>query len=102
MISPSTHDAPPRALTAMERQVIRLVSLGCSLPDMAAILGRSMATVDNHRTRGMRKLGVHKAAELTRVAIRLGITSLDDCLTPRELEKLQNGVPHAAQGTTRG
>jgi DNA-binding CsgD family transcriptional regulator len=75
----------------MERQVIRLVSLGCSLADTAAILRRSLTTVDNHKTRGMRKLGVHKAAELTRVAIRLGITSLDDQLTPQELAIAKRG-----------
>ena len=85
-------DSPARPLTSMERQVIRLVSLGCSLADMAAILRRSIATVDNHKTRGMRKLGVHKAAELTRVAIRLGISSLDDQLTPQELQRLQAGA----------
>src|SRR5262245_1960109 len=34
-------------LTGMERQVIRLVSLGCSLPEMAAILGRRLPTIDN-------------------------------------------------------
>jgi DNA-binding CsgD family transcriptional regulator len=88
-------DSATRPLTSMERQVIRLVSLGCSLAEMAAILGRSIATVDNHKTRGMRKLDVHKAAEVTRLAIQLGISSLDDCLTPRELERLPGALAPA-------
>ena len=94
-------DPITRPLTSMERQVIRLVSLGCSLSDMAAILRRSITTIDNHKTRSMRKLGVHKAAELTRVAIRLGISQLDDRLTPQELERLQPGtVPTSTMNET--
>jgi DNA-binding CsgD family transcriptional regulator len=75
-------------LTPMERRILRLFSLGCSLRDAAAILGRSIRTIDNHKTRGMRKLGVHKAAELTRVAIKLGISHLDDELTEQERVRL--------------
>ncbi len=71
-------------LTPMERRVVRLVSLGCTVKQVAAILGRSVHTVDNHKTRAMRKLGVHNVAQLTRQAIKLGISSLDDCLDVQE------------------
>ncbi len=71
-------------LTPMERRVVRLVSLGCTVKQVAVILGRSVHTVDNHKTRAMRKLGVHNVAQLTRQAIKLGISSLDDSLDSQE------------------
>lgn len=81
------------SLSKMERKVVRLVALGCSVKRAAEILGRSVHTIDNHKTRAMRKLGVHNAVELTRHAIRFGISPLDDQLTPLELGVDQ---PHAA------
>ena len=78
-------------LTSMERRVVRLVSLGCTVKQVAAILGRSVHTVDNHKTRAMRKLGVHNLAQLTREAIKLGITSLEDRLDSRESALLKDG-----------
>ena len=73
-------------LTPRETEVVRLVSLGCSLHDAAWILDISANTVDNHRTRAMKKLGVDKAALLTRVAIKKKITTINDKLTPEEME----------------
>ncbi len=80
-------------LTPMERRVVRLVSLGCTVREVAAILGRSVHTVDNHKTRAMRKLGVHNLAQLTREALRLGITSLEDHLTEEELLRAEGEPP---------
>ena len=71
-------------LTERERQVVRLVSLGCSVKEAAAVLKLAPNTVDNHRSRAMAKLGTDKAALLTRIAIKNRISSLKDQLTPAE------------------
>jgi DNA-binding CsgD family transcriptional regulator len=71
-------------LTAREQQVVRLLSLGCSVREVATILGLSPSTVDNHKARAMKKLGVRKLALLLRIAIRIGVTHLYDELTERE------------------
>ncbi len=86
-------------LSKMERKVVRLVALGCSVKKAAEILDRSVHTIDNHKTRAMRKLGVHNSVELTRHAIRFGISPLEDQLTAVELgvdqpHTVGNG-PHA-------
>ncbi len=73
-------------LTKRETEVVRLASLGCTLDNIAWILDISPNTVDNHRTRAMKKLGVSKATLLTRVAIKKKITTINDKLTPKEME----------------
>ncbi len=63
----------PDFLTEREREVLQLVAEGNSTKDIAAKLGISAKTVDNHRTNLMRKLNIHDVASLTRHAIELGI-----------------------------
>ena len=74
----------PTKLTKRETEVVRLVSLGCTVPEAAAILKLASSTVDNHKSRAMRKLGTDKVALLTRVAIKLKISPLSDKLTVTE------------------
>ncbi len=71
-------------LTKRETEVVRLISLGCTVEEAAAVLKLAPNTVDNHKARAMAKLGVDKAALLTRVAIKKRISSLNDRLTPSE------------------
>jgi len=71
-------------LTERETQVVRLVSLGCTLVEAANILDLSTNTVDNHKANAMAKLGTDKAALLTRVALKRRITTMKDRLTPAE------------------
>jgi DNA-binding CsgD family transcriptional regulator len=71
-------------LTIREKEVVRLVSLGCTTGQVAAILRISSSTADNHRTRAMAKLGTDKAALVTRLAIKQRITNLNDRLTATE------------------
>jgi DNA-binding CsgD family transcriptional regulator len=68
---------------------VRLLSLGCSVHETAAILRVAPSTIDNHRGRAMKKLGTSKAALLTRVAILTGISSLKDRLTAVEKRRLR-------------
>ncbi len=71
-------------LTQRHRQVVRLLSLGCTVNEAARILRLSPSTVDNHKTAAMARLGTDKLALLTRLAIKLKVTSMKDRLTPRE------------------
>ena len=71
-------------LTKREIEVVRLVSLGCTVAEAAAVLKLAPSTVDNHKSRAMGKLGTDKMALLTRIAIRRRYTSLSDRLTALE------------------
>ena len=60
-------------LSAREIQVLRLIALGKSNKEIAAILGLSANTVAVHRTNLMNTLGVHKTAELVLLAVKKGL-----------------------------
>ena len=64
-------------LGARERQILQLLAEGNTSPEIARRLHIATTTVDSHRRNTMKKLGVHSVAELTKVAIRQGLTSLD-------------------------
>lgn len=71
------HDRPSvAALTTRELQVMRLLARGKSVRDCAKQLRLAESTIDNHKSRLMKKLKVHKAAELTHLAIRDGIIAV--------------------------
>lgn len=61
------------ALTSRERQVLQLVGEGRSTKQIAALLGISIKTADNHRAKLMDKLDIHQVAGLVRYAIRSGL-----------------------------
>jgi DNA-binding NarL/FixJ family response regulator len=60
-------------VTPAEREVWVLIAQGRTLKEMAEMLGKSESTLDNQRTRLMRRLGVHKSADLTRLAVEAGL-----------------------------
>jgi DNA-binding NarL/FixJ family response regulator len=60
-------------LTDREREVLQLVAESHSTKEIAAKLGISIKTVDNHRTNLMRKLNLHDVASLTRYALEIGL-----------------------------
>ena len=62
-------------LSDREREVLQLLAEGRSGKWIAAKLGVSVTTIDSHRKHIMDKLGLHSIAELTKYAIREGITS---------------------------
>lgn len=64
-------------LSDREREVLQLVAEGKSTVQIAEILHLSDRTIETHRKRIMDKLGMRTIAELTKYAIREGITSLD-------------------------
>lgn len=65
-------------LTPREREVLQLLTEGTSIKDTASLLRVSTKTIETHRQHIMEKLHTHSVAELTKYAIREGMTSLDD------------------------
>jgi DNA-binding NarL/FixJ family response regulator len=64
-------------LTRRERQVLTLVAEGRSTREIAAELSLSQKTVEVHRSRLMKKLRLHKVADLVRYAVREGLVAVD-------------------------
>jgi two-component system NarL family response regulator len=77
---PTADNLPGRkvvsALGRRERQVLSLLAEGRHSAEIAAELGISVSTVDVHRRNIMRKLDLHTIAELTKFAVRKGLSSL--------------------------
>jgi DNA-binding NarL/FixJ family response regulator len=65
------------ALSAREREVLQLLAEGHSAKEIALRLHVSVKTVETHRRHIMEKLDVHSVAELTKLAVREGLTSLE-------------------------
>jgi two-component system NarL family response regulator len=61
-------------LSAREREVLVLVANGKHSAQIAVKLGISVGTVEAHRRNIMVKLGLHTIAELTKYAVREGLT----------------------------
>lgn len=71
----------PRQVTSLsprEREVLQLLAEGLSSPEIGKRLYIATTTVESHRRNVMRKLGMHSVADLTKYAIREGLTSLED------------------------
>jgi DNA-binding NarL/FixJ family response regulator len=64
-------------LTDREREVLQAISEGATTKEIADHLGVSVKTIETHRRNIMEKLSLHSVAELTKYAIREGITSVD-------------------------
>ena len=64
-------------LTSREREVVQLLAEGRTSRDAATHLGVATSTVETHRRQIMAKLGIHSVAELTKYAIRQGLTSIE-------------------------
>lgn len=62
-----------QGLTAREFELLPYLARGMSIKQVASLMRLSPSTVDNHKSRIMKKLNVHKTAELTRLAIREGL-----------------------------
>jgi len=76
-IAPVRHETCD-GLSAREREVLKLMAQGRATKEVAADLKLSIKTVETHRRRIMEKLNLFSVAELTKYAIRQGLTSLDN------------------------
>jgi DNA-binding NarL/FixJ family response regulator len=66
---------PERPLSGREREVLQLIAEGNSSKEIAATLLIGVTTVESHRRQIMEKLNLRTVAELTKYAIREGLTS---------------------------
>jgi len=64
-------------LSPREREILQLLAEGKAMKEIASILGVSIKTVETHRRTMMSKLGLYSVAELTKYAIREGVTSVE-------------------------
>ena len=62
-------------LTDREREVLQLIAEGKSTREIAELLCVSVKTIETHRAHLRDKLNIHSTAELTKYAIRTGMTS---------------------------
>jgi len=68
----------PRHLAPRETEVLCLIAEGKSTKEIAFDLGVSVKTIETQRSRIMKKLNLFSVAELTKFAIREGLTPLED------------------------
>lgn len=76
LIKPSAGTESP--LSGREREVLQMLAEGKSSRTIAERLHVSVTTVDTHRKHIMDKLGFRSIAELTKYAVREGLTPLDE------------------------
>jgi DNA-binding NarL/FixJ family response regulator len=63
-------------LSSREREVLQMIAEGKSTKEMAFELSISTKTVESHRKQIMARLNIFNTAELTKFAVREGLTSL--------------------------
>jgi len=73
----SSDTSPASQLTIREREVLQLIAEGLKTKDIATRIHVSIKTVETHRQQIMRKLNTNSVAELTKIALKEGLTSLD-------------------------
>ncbi len=64
-------------LTSRERQVLQLIAEGVKTRDIAGEMCLSIKTIETYRSNIMQKLNLFSVAELTKYAVREGLTRLD-------------------------
>jgi DNA-binding NarL/FixJ family response regulator len=64
-------------LSSREREVLQLLAEGKNTKEIAGQLSVSVKTIETHRKQIMDKLDLHTIAELTKYAIREGLTQLE-------------------------
>jgi DNA-binding NarL/FixJ family response regulator len=75
VLDQSEASAPAETLRGREREIVRLIANGQTTPEIAQLLRLSQGTVRGYRSNIMQSLNLHSRTELTRYAIRKGITS---------------------------
>ncbi|TWI04722.1 LuxR family two component transcriptional regulator [Luteimonas cucumeris] len=77
-----TGEGPPQRaqldlLTPRQRETLQLIAEGYGTREIAARLNVSVKTVESHRSQIMERLDIHDVPGLVRLAIRLGLVSVD-------------------------
>ena len=80
VVDASLHETRSRVdplLSVREREVLQLLAEGLSSPQIGKRLFIATSTVETHRRSIMRKLEIHSVADLTKWAIREGLTEVE-------------------------
>jgi DNA-binding NarL/FixJ family response regulator len=64
-------------LTPREREVLQLLAEGLASKEIADRLEVAVSTIESHRKQIMARLELRSVAELTKYAIRTGLTSVE-------------------------
>jgi DNA-binding NarL/FixJ family response regulator len=91
----SSFSDPLCLLSEREREVFRLAAAGLSNRDIARELCVSLKTVETHRYRINKKLGLRSGAQLVRFAARFGLLAVE----PRQMPSPTSGDMLMAVGT---
>jgi two-component system response regulator NreC len=75
--TPPTGVITGKSLSQREREVLQLLAEGLSSKEIATRLNLAVPTVETHRRQIADKLGLRTIAELTKYAIREGLTSVE-------------------------
>lgn len=75
--SQNTKSSPFSFLSIREREVLQLLAEGNSINQISSQLSLSIKTVYMHQKNIKKKLKINSVAEITKYAIRTGLTSLD-------------------------
>ena len=70
--SSGSSEAPP-PITARQMEVLSQIVSGRSMKEIAFATGLSVKTIEKHRMQLMSRLGAKSTAELTMIAIRMGL-----------------------------
>lgn len=76
-LTATANDSAFSLLTDRERQVLQLLAEGRSTKQIADSLRRSVKTIETHRHNIMAKVKLHSLPELTKYAIREGLTGVE-------------------------
>lgn len=74
--APGSAAPSERALSSREREVLRLLAEGRTSKEIASALHVAVSTVESHRRQIVTKVGLRTVADLTKYAVREGLTSL--------------------------
>lgn len=74
-VEPFASGPPKLTLTPRQREVLKLISAGMTMKEIAVELNISTRTAESHKYEMMQALGVETTAELIRYAVRLGLIS---------------------------
>ena len=78
VVGPKSTQRDPRSeLSPREREVLQLLAEGMTSKEIAAKVDLAVSTIETHRKQIMAKLELRSVAELTKFAIRTGITTLE-------------------------
>jgi len=69
--------SPISNLTSRQYEVLQLITEGKTTKEIARQMALSVKTIESHRQQIINKLNIHSIAELTKYAIREGLTSPD-------------------------